>query len=128
MTIFFLLLLFYLFLSLFFFFVLSPFLRLVFTYLSTSFFVVSCYSDPSPLNSRRPSTDSIGAGYSYIRNNLKHESTSGAYLSEAANKKNRTDKLSSKQMKKVNFEESEKDGPPVIEGGRVTASLVKVHI
>ena len=35
-------------------------------------------------------------------------------------------KLSSKQMKKVNFEESEKDGPQVIEGGRVTASLVKV--
>ena len=98
---------------------------------------ISCYlnllflfhsSDPSPLNSRRPSNDSIGAWNSYIRNNLKHESTSVAFLSEAAlnlaaSKKN---KLSSKQMKKVNFEESEKDGPQVIEGGRVTASLVKV--
>ena len=92
------------------------------------FLLLFHFSDPSPLNSRRPSNDSIGAWNSYIRNNLKHESTSVAFLSEAAlnlaaSKKN---KLSSKHMKKVNFEDSEKDGPPVIEGGRVTASLVKV--
>ena len=76
----------------FFFFVLSSFLLFFVLYsliCTLHFFVVSFYSDPSPLNSRRPSTDSIGAGYSYIRNNLKHESTSGAYLTEAANKKNR---------------------------------------
>lgn len=41
-------------------------------------------------------------------------------------KKAKLEKSSVKQSKKVNFEDTEKDGSQIIEGGRVTPSLVKV--
>ena len=41
-------------------------------------------------------------------------------------KKAKIEKSSVKQSKKVNFEDTEKDGSQIIEGGRVTPSLVKV--
>ena len=41
-------------------------------------------------------------------------------------KKSKIEKSSVKQSKKVNFEDTEKEGSQIIEGGRVTPSLVKV--
>ena len=41
-------------------------------------------------------------------------------------KKAKIEKSSVKQSKKVNFEDTEKEGSQIIEGGRVTPSLVKV--
>jgi hypothetical protein len=48
------------------------------------------------------------------------------FLLLGTGKKAKIEKSSVKQSKKVNFEDTEKEGSQIIEGGRVTPSLVKV--
>lgn len=73
----------------------------------------------------------MGAWSSFVQTNPKPETVSATFFTESVlnqvvGKKTKSEKISAKQTKKVNFEESEKETPPQLEGGRVTSSLVKV--
>ena len=73
----------------------------------------------------------MGAWSSFVQTNPKPETVSATFFTESVlnqvvGKKTKPEKISAKQSKKVNFEESEKETPPQLEGGRVTSSLVKV--